>query len=279
MEEGTLIDWWIITRETLFILFYLAIVTVFLMGNSVQMYQATVLFVLYIVHIFLMKYSNKYEVAIKRAVANKLEINELQKIAHKEIHRFHINLHSKAVSIEMLNKVQFDILELPNAKGKLEEYIVFPNGIKKKLLPIVSVRLGEEQYAEPDDRALTARLNFKLAVTKVIKKLQAYKYNLQIIRTLHCRSYITECVPLLADSLDPDDDVTSFGESYYGEHDDDDFDEDENFLNSDDESDEDHDEPITDVVIPVKRGVHQNNVVNEAASEESDNFQNKGETS
>lgn len=85
MEEGTLIDWWIITRETLFILFYLAIVTAFLVGNKVELYQATVLFILYIVHIFLMKYSNKYEVAIKKAVANKMEINELQRIAHRDI--------------------------------------------------------------------------------------------------------------------------------------------------------------------------------------------------
>jgi len=85
VEEGTLIDWWIITRETLFILFYLAIVTAFLVGNKVELYQATVLFILYIVHIFLMKYSNKYEVAIKKAVANKMEINELQRIAHRDI--------------------------------------------------------------------------------------------------------------------------------------------------------------------------------------------------
>ena len=65
MPAGTLIDWWIITRETVFILFYLIILTYCLMGNQVELPQAIILFVLYIVHIFLMKYSSKYEVALK----------------------------------------------------------------------------------------------------------------------------------------------------------------------------------------------------------------------
>jgi hypothetical protein len=47
----------------------------------------------------------------------------------------------------------------------------------------VCVKLGEEQFAEDDDRALLSRLNFKRAVTKVIIKLQAYKFNLQVQAT------------------------------------------------------------------------------------------------
>ena len=61
----TLIDWWIITRETVFILIYLIAISVFLYGNKVELYNALILFTLYIVHIFLMKFSSKYEVAIK----------------------------------------------------------------------------------------------------------------------------------------------------------------------------------------------------------------------
>ena len=61
----TLIDWWIITRETVFILLYLIVITIFLMGNKVELFQALILLVLYVVHIFLMKFSSKYEVAIK----------------------------------------------------------------------------------------------------------------------------------------------------------------------------------------------------------------------
>ena len=61
----TLIDWWIITRETVFILIYLIAISVFLFGNRVELFKALILFILYIVHIFLMKFSSKYEVAIK----------------------------------------------------------------------------------------------------------------------------------------------------------------------------------------------------------------------
>lgn len=110
-----------------------------------------------------MKYSNKYEVAIKKAVANLMEIRELKRIAHEEMHKYHINMHTQAVSIEMLNKIEFKLIN---------GYITFDkSGIRRKLRPIISVKLGEEQFAERDDRALTARLNFKKAVTKIIIKL------------------------------------------------------------------------------------------------------------
>jgi hypothetical protein len=38
-------------------------------------------------------------------------------------------------------------------------------------VPIVSIKLGEEQFAEPDDKALMARLKLKRAVTYLIVKL------------------------------------------------------------------------------------------------------------
>ena len=78
----------------MFILFYLVILTYCLMGNKVDLIQASILFVLYIVHIFLMKFSSKYEVAIKSALANSMEQKELSKIAKTDISRFHMNLKS-----------------------------------------------------------------------------------------------------------------------------------------------------------------------------------------
>lgn len=91
VEEGTFIDWWIISRETAFLLVYLSIISYFLYGNQVKMWSAVMLFTLYIVHIVLMKYSNKYEVALKKALANYMELNELTRIARKrdEIWRYH----------------------------------------------------------------------------------------------------------------------------------------------------------------------------------------------
>lgn len=69
----------------------------------------------------------------------------------------------------MLCKIQFNLID---------NYIVFEKtGVRKKLDPIICVKLGEEQFAEPDDKALMSRLNFKRAVTKIIIKLQAYKFN------------------------------------------------------------------------------------------------------
>ena len=76
------------------------------------------------------------------------------------------------MSIEQLNRVKFDLVY---------GFVVLKDtGIRFKLEPIVCVKLGEEQFAEADDRALLSRLNFKRAVTKLIIKIQAYKFNLQV---------------------------------------------------------------------------------------------------
>jgi hypothetical protein len=73
----------------------------------------------------------------------------------------------------MLNKIRFKLID---------GYIVYEDtGIRCKLDPIICVKLGEEQFAEVDDKALMSRLNFKRAVTKIIIKIQAYKFNQQII--------------------------------------------------------------------------------------------------
>jgi hypothetical protein len=61
---------------------------------------AVVLFILYILHIILMKYSSKYEVIIKRILANYMEISELKRLAKKDMYRFHRSLKSTAISIE-----------------------------------------------------------------------------------------------------------------------------------------------------------------------------------
>lgn len=180
VEEGTFIDWWIITRETVFILLYLSLISFFLYGNQVEMWSAAVLFILYIVHIFLMKYSNKYEVALKKFLANYMETKELTRIAKAgQVDRFHQSMNSQAICIEMLNQIRFRIID---------GFIVYEDtGIRVKLQPIVCVKLGEEQFAEEDDKALCARMNFKRSVTKIIIKLQAYKQNQIIINTQKSR--------------------------------------------------------------------------------------------
>lgn len=165
VEENTLVDWWIITRETIFLLMYLLVISVFLYGNSVSNWKAQILFILYIVHIFLMKHSATYEVIIKTWLANRMEIKALISLAQKEqtIHLFHMSHRTNAISIEMLNKIDFRLVD---------NHIVFKDtGIIRTLVPIVSIKLGEEQFAEPDDKALMARLKLKRAVTYLIVKL------------------------------------------------------------------------------------------------------------
>jgi Ca2+/Na+ antiporter len=87
-----MIDWWISARETVFMLFYLFLMSFALYGNKVELWKACILFIVYIVHIILMKYSSKYEVAIKQMLANYLEIKELKRIAQTDMKRFHRNM-------------------------------------------------------------------------------------------------------------------------------------------------------------------------------------------
>lgn len=102
-----------------------------------------ILIVLYVLHIFLMKYSSKYEILIKKKLAIHLEKKELNRIGKNEMYRFHRSLKTQALSIEMLNKINFELID---------GYISYTDtGIRVKLEPIVCVKLGEEQFAEPDD--------------------------------------------------------------------------------------------------------------------------------
>jgi hypothetical protein len=54
-----------------------------------------------------MKYNHTYEVALKRSVANFLEIRELNKLASENMSHFHYNLDTRNISIEILNKIEF----------------------------------------------------------------------------------------------------------------------------------------------------------------------------
>ena len=81
VAEETLIDWWIITRDTVFFLLYLLVLAFFLYGNNINQTKALILVVIYILHILLMKFSSKYEILIKHKLANTNEVSGLKKIA------------------------------------------------------------------------------------------------------------------------------------------------------------------------------------------------------
>ena len=102
-------------------------------------------------------------VAIKQALANRIERKELSKIANAEIKKFHMNLHSKAVTIEMLNKVRF----------KLKNNYIILDGtqIRKKLKMSNCIKTGEEVYADRSDKPLSARRKWKEACQHIITKI------------------------------------------------------------------------------------------------------------
>jgi len=88
-DPGTRIDWWVITRDTIFFIIYLVIITIFLSSNSITITNAIILMLLYLIHIFAMKWNSLYEVAIKKNVARWMEIKELTRLAQTEIEFFH----------------------------------------------------------------------------------------------------------------------------------------------------------------------------------------------
>jgi len=111
VAEGTLIDWWIISRETVFFLLYLVVMSWLLYGNQIEMSAASILFFLYILHVYLMNYSKKYEEVLKQLLARRMETRELNRLAKSnQLWRFHLNLKSQAISIEMLNKIEFSVI-------------------------------------------------------------------------------------------------------------------------------------------------------------------------
>ena len=159
-----------------------------------------------------MKYSAKYEVAIKQALANRLEIRELSKIAKEDINKFHMNLRSQAITIEMLNKVRFKLRN---------NYIILSDTlIRKKLKMSNIIKTGEEVFADRDDKSLTARRVWKEACQQIIIKIQAFKMSQQIQRTQDARIYNfkKKIMPVLTESIRKDnkirEDYNNVNDSY-----------------------------------------------------------------
>lgn len=78
-----------------------------MIGNEIPTYAVWMLVVIYLIHVILMKLNHMYEVAIKKSLANAMEVNELKRIATEDISHFHYNLDSRNVCLEMLNKIKF----------------------------------------------------------------------------------------------------------------------------------------------------------------------------
>jgi Ca2+/Na+ antiporter len=99
-ERGTKVDWWIITRDSFFILCYLGVLSGLLNGNDISWWKALILLVLYFVHILFMKYNYIYEIFIKKSVTKFFETWEIRKKARKEIDQYY----KKEIELEKNNE-------------------------------------------------------------------------------------------------------------------------------------------------------------------------------
>lgn len=80
--EDTRIDWWISIRDSILFIIYLSIMSVFMIGNTIDDFSIYVLIVIYIFHVFLMKNNHSYEVSLKKSFASFLEVRELNRLAN-----------------------------------------------------------------------------------------------------------------------------------------------------------------------------------------------------
>lgn len=76
-EPGTKVDWWIISRDSFFILCYLGALSGLLYGNDISYWKAIVLICLYFIHIIFMKFNYIYEIYIKKTVTRFMETREI----------------------------------------------------------------------------------------------------------------------------------------------------------------------------------------------------------
>jgi hypothetical protein len=88
---------------------YLGVFSFFLYGNNIESWKAIIIFLLYFVHILLMKFNYIYEMSIKKTVARNIELKALKKQADKDISSFHKNPERKGIKSEDLANIRYSI--------------------------------------------------------------------------------------------------------------------------------------------------------------------------
>lgn len=170
---------------------YLVVITLQLASNNITITNAIILVVLYVIHIFMMKFNSSYEVAIKKNVARSMEIKELTNMANTQIDVFHRNLNSRSLTIEALKKLDYKVDD---------KYIVFEDNQRKRIKDPCVVIVDEEiPFSMMDDRGFIARMLWKKATIKVIIRIQAYKFFEKVKRNFKSKVDIYRILPYLAD--------------------------------------------------------------------------------
>ena len=185
-------------RDSILFLIYLCTMSYFLIGNVIEDYAIYSLMAIYVLHVTLMKMNHTYEVALKKSVASIMEVRELKRLAQDDVGHFHYNLDSRHPCIEILNKIQFkqegDIIVFENGPqkgvtaggpGAGQFMSKLNNQIRYRMRPIRKIKIREERFATPDNKALMFRAKFKQAVIKILTKIQAYHFYEKIKRNKH----------------------------------------------------------------------------------------------
>jgi Ca2+/Na+ antiporter len=169
-DYHTKIDWWIITRETLFVLVYVGLFSGFLYGGRVDTWQATILLGCYFVHIIMMVMNQYYEVAIKKAVARRYVLQEKAEKARQDITYYHSNVNSNTrhVTHEDLLNVKLTIKD---------KYIIHDdNQYREKAHPYIY-----KVYMENEEGS--GIIQFRRLAAKVALLVQAYNLNRKVQRS------------------------------------------------------------------------------------------------
>ena len=210
IDPGTKVDWWIITRETVFFLTYAGVFTGLLMGNQIEIWKALVLILCYIVHVGLMVFNYYYEVLIKKTVTRAVEIRDKQNKAIKDIDQFHQNDESKSWRI---NSDELATVEL-KIDGK---YIVYAPSFGNESKLASTNRKQYREKANPkylhlyfsenlnrdNDDGIELIPFFQRLVAKCILTIQAYHLQKKVQRSKICKVEISKFIKFYEDEYMP----------------------------------------------------------------------------
>jgi Ca2+/Na+ antiporter len=185
-DINTKIDWWIITRETIFLLFYVGLFSGFLYGNKIEIWKASFLMVFYLVHIIMMVLNQYYEVAIKKAAARHYELREKSQIIKKDIHYFQKNDEnmSRKITCDMLKNVRLTMKD---------KCIVYEDGKYRERLKEFYLKIFIETEGGKGIN------QFRHLVSHIIMMIQAYKFNLKVQRSKKCKTNLSKIIKFYED--------------------------------------------------------------------------------
>lgn len=187
-DLNTKIDWWIITRETIFLMFYVALFSGFLYGNKVEAWKAGILLAFYFIHIAMMILNQYYEVAIKKAVHRHYELKDKVAMCKQDISYYHKNPEDKS------KKVTCEDLLTVNLVLK-DKYIIHSDPqYREKASPMI-LRIFEECE---EGRGI---MYFRRLVCRVALMIQAYNLDQKVARSKKCKVDMAKFIKFYEDEF------------------------------------------------------------------------------